>query len=478
MTQPLCHLLPTLARENAGHAFLQDEATRVQGAGLFAIYRSLTHGLVAAGVTEGSVVAVSTWDPILALTSALACGRLGATWMAASPDLMAHLDDRITHRFQTEDRQAFSWDKAQAFKDIMEMLPPNTPRAPKPAIDGAAPWIVTMASGPSVSKRPISISHAGMAARVDEALPDLQGFRSRVACVFDCLSMEYLEIAMAVLRARATLVSSGDPAFWTAEGITHVASTPAFWAEIAQRPLDLPDASAVLYGLGTDSGTIDTLSAAFGSVQEVYANRVTGPIGTRRYAPAEDANGPPPITLGSARVRILDQDGTAQPHGTEGMVAVQTPGTPTDVSLDPRIAQDWFRDGFMITGETGQLTDDGLVLTGRLHDTLQVDGRDVNASALDAALTSVDGIRDAAVFLVPREGESDRLTAFLAAEPEGQHEPGELILNARIRVIQLGFQAFVPEKFLFITAIPKLETGRPDRALCRDLLLRRRARGG
>ena len=119
------------------------------------------------------------------------------------------------------------------------------------------------------------------------------------------------------------------------------------------------------------------------------------------------------------------------------------------------------------TGDRVTLRPDGTFeLHGRVDDRLKVLGHNVDPAAVEASLSSLPGIAEAAVVGVDRPGGGTRLAAFVVRTDSARESIPDFRRSARAVLAP----ASVPSTWTVVESLPRLATGKVDR-----LLLRRRA---
>jgi acyl-CoA synthetase (AMP-forming)/AMP-acid ligase II len=109
----------------------------------------------------------------------------------------------------------------------------------------------------------------------------------------------------------------------------------------------------------------------------------------------------------------------------------------------------------LVTGDSAEWTDGGrLRLTGRAAELLNVGGRKVAASVLEAALRAIPGVRDAAVVGVEDPSRGDRIVAFLVSDRTLDHRETASLGVREVRSLD---------------RLPYTERGKLDRRRLRDL---------
>ncbi len=165
-------------------------------------------------------------------------------------------------------------------------------------------------------------------------------------------------------------------------------------------------------------------------------------------------------------VRVVDPDtGAEVAPGEQGELWLRGPNLLRGICGRPRSAV-FTADGFYRTGDLGRVDDDGyLWYAGRLDDMVKVKGATVYPSEVEAALRSVDGVRQAHVTDVDGGGDHPEVGAVVISDA-----PVEAVVAA----VRERLSAFkVPTRWL-VTAdadlVPMLATGKVDKAGLQALL--------
>jgi amino acid adenylation domain-containing protein len=172
--------------------------------------------------------------------------------------------------------------------------------------------------------------------------------------------------------------------------------------------------------------------------------------------------------IANVRVRLLDRESRPVPIGMPGEICLGGPGLARGYHGRPDLTAERFvPDPFGEPGErlyrTGDLArhlDDGrLVFLGRIDRQWKIRGVRVEPGEIEAELTALSGVREAAV--VPREepgGAGWRLVAFVAGD--GDPEPGALRDRLRERLPEV----LVPAEIVLVDRLPLTPNGKIDRA--------------
>ncbi len=165
-------------------------------------------------------------------------------------------------------------------------------------------------------------------------------------------------------------------------------------------------------------------------------------------------------------VRVVDDDGTPLPPGTEGAIAIRSrylsPGfwgrpdaSRTAFAIDP--LDDEVR--VYKPGDLGVMSADGcLEHTGRRDVQVKIRGHRIELSEVEAALVGLDGIGDAAVVVDHRETQ-DRLVAYIV--PAGAAAPRPRTIR-QLLAVRLP-EYMLPAAYVVVSAMPTLPNGKLDR---------------
>ncbi len=157
-------------------------------------------------------------------------------------------------------------------------------------------------------------------------------------------------------------------------------------------------------------------------------------------------------------VAILDPAGERLSIGGVGEIAARAASSMSgylDANGNPTAPGTWLR-----TGDLGKLDDEGFVyVVGRVRDMVLCGGFNVYPAQVEAALNDLDGIADSAVAGLPDErlGEVPVAAVVLNAGAAGDAATIRQQLRSRLAPYE------IPRQVVFVTAIPRLDTGKVDR---------------
>jgi fatty-acyl-CoA synthase len=155
-------------------------------------------------------------------------------------------------------------------------------------------------------------------------------------------------------------------------------------------------------------------------------------------------------------VSIRDAEGCEVPRGTVGEICVRS-GSVMEGYLDNAEATaEVFRDGWLHTGDLGQLDEHGMLhIVGRLKDMIRTGGVNVYPREIAHTLGEHPAIQDCAVFGVPDPRYDERVVAAVVSS-DPSLTPEDIIAWARQRMA--GYQT--PRQVIILDELPKTAAGK------------------
>jgi O-succinylbenzoic acid--CoA ligase len=166
------------------------------------------------------------------------------------------------------------------------------------------------------------------------------------------------------------------------------------------------------------------------------------------------------IPIGTVEVRIVDgQVELAGPMLAEGYL-----GDPaaTDAAFIVRDGVRWFR-----TGDSGEVVDGALRVTGRLDSVIISGGEKVSLDAIERIVHAMDGLADAVAVRSPSDEWGEVPVVFTSGQAT--------LAEVKAAVIAALGKASAPVALVRVESVPQLPNGKPDR---RALTAFAAARGG
>ena len=157
--------------------------------------------------------------------------------------------------------------------------------------------------------------------------------------------------------------------------------------------------------------------------------------------------------------RIIRPDGTRAPHDgvSVGEIELRGPWIAAAYYNLPEEAHKWSADGWLRTGDMGQIDEHGyLKLVDRSKDLIKSGGEWISSLDLENALMGHPAVKEAAVIGVPHPKWQERPLAVVVLNDGAAAKPEELreFLSAKFAKWQL------PDGFVFASEIPRTSVGK------------------
>ena len=168
--------------------------------------------------------------------------------------------------------------------------------------------------------------------------------------------------------------------------------------------------------------------------------------------------------LGGVELRIVDDAGRVLPWdgATAGEIEVRGPWVTSAYYRDP--SPEKFHDGWLRTGDVGTVDEHGFVqITDRAKDVIKSGGEWISSVELENAIMGHTDVIEAAVIGVPDEQWQERPLACVVLKPGATATAETLSAYLGERVARW----WVPERWTFITEVPKTSVGKFDKKVLR-----------
>jgi len=464
------------ARQTPDAEAIVSEGVRLTYGQMHPLIVNFTLNMQRHGIDRSATVAVFSDDLLVVLATLFGTALLGCRWVRASPYLFERGNIAVSHVLASPDMPAMN--RPHITVDESWALRPAGTAAERPAFPGYAspdsPWLVAQTSGTTGAPKFLELSQAMMFDRARAAADDFVPLSTRSVCLFPITAFPYVTRALTTLLNGATIVQSANPGFWVKQGTTLVTGSGSqlrtLFADVSLKT-KLPT-------LHVGGSPLSDRQAAeylenFEQVVDLYgsteSNRAFKNIKTR--APDGKIKNTPQKL--DSEVEIVDASGQPVAPGQRGEVRVRNAYLVHDYLDSPEAAELAFRGGWFYPGDLGYWDSSGaLIIVGRSNDQFNVGGVKISAAAVDVALLSVEGVRDAMSFMMQRDGESEDLLAFLTLEPDAQQE--DVIKRATEECLKSIGSDGVPARFLFAPKLPRNANGKPDRTACALMAMQRR----
>jgi acyl-CoA synthetase (AMP-forming)/AMP-acid ligase II/thioesterase domain-containing protein len=208
-------------------------------------------------------------------------------------------------------------------------------------------------------------------------------------------------------------------------------------------------------GAALTSDLLESLERVLGvAVIEGYGLTETGSIASTPLAPAKRKQGSAGTSAG-IEISIRDQEGVPLSSGQTGEITVRGPA----VAIPDG---EWFS-----TGDLGYLDEDGyLFVTGRLSERVNRGGEKIMPLEVDAVLASHPAVEEAAAFGFPHPSLGEDLGAAVVLKPGATANERELRDFAALQLAAFK----VPRRIIFLERLPRNVSGKPKRNELRNLI--------
>lgn len=165
-------------------------------------------------------------------------------------------------------------------------------------------------------------------------------------------------------------------------------------------------------------------------------------------------------------LRIVDQDDNDVPSGAAGEILLRSNYNMRGYWNNSPASIDALRGGWLHTGDVGRLDEDGyLYLLDRKKDMIVSGGENIYCVEVENALASMAAVREVAVFGLPNAKWGEAVCAAVVLRPGAHASSGDVISHCRSLIASYK----KPQKVYFVDALPRLNTGKVDKAQLRAL---------
>lgn len=179
-----------------------------------------------------------------------------------------------------------------------------------------------------------------------------------------------------------------------------------------------------------------------------------------------------PVPLVS--LRLVNAAGKELPHDglSTGEVVVRAPWLTQGYSEDPEKSEDLWSDGWLHTGDVGNIDEEGyLQITDRIKDVIRTGGEWVSSETLEDILSQHEAVHETAVIGVPDEKWGERPLAFVVLEEKYKGMVSEEDLRSFfLESVAKGILAkwAVPDRIVIVEALAKTSVGKINKRLLRQ----------
>lgn len=463
------------ARERPDHPVLLDGPRTITYSQFHAAVLRLSAKLNQAGVKRGDRAAIAMPDSLAFLASVYALARIGATIMPLSPDLAAPECESMVrdHGVAVVLRQPDgpripdvpSIDVAPD-EDAIGEIPRSIPDAADDA--GDLPFELSFSSGTTGQPKAFLVTQAQQRRRYRVFNELGFGAETRYLAVISLYFNMGLRCAMAVIEQGGTVVLKHDLSnveqleeLCARHDVTATYIMPAHLRSLSAiaRPdaLLLPSVQCLLIG-GAPLSPYDRRFArarVSEGFHEIYGANEVGVI-TMSTA-ADQLRFPDSLgrVADSADLEIVSPDGSAAPHGTEGLVRFRHSGMVDGYLNNEAATRQSFRNGWFHPGDVATMNKEGYVFFhGRADDVINVDGTKFYPSETEDALLQHPNVAEAAVVATPWHDDRTLVQAFVVVSKPTETDALLAFCRERISLYK------VPNRLVVLNEMPRTHNGK------------------
>lgn len=252
---------------------------------------------------------------------------------------------------------------------------------------------------------------------------------------------------------------------------TVLMGVPTFYTRLVDHPGLTRDASANMRLFV--AGSAPLLAETFEAFETKTGHRILERYGMTETGmiTSNPLNGERlPATVGyplpGVVVRVADEDGTLLNAGEIGVLEVKGPNVFSGYWRMPEKTASEFRDdGWFITGDVAQMSDDGRVsIVGRAKDMIISGGYNVYPKEIEAIIDEMDGIKESAVVGVPHPDFGEAVTAVVVCEDGADVD--EKTVQACVQNDLARFKH--PKRVFIVDELPRNTMGKVQKNILRD----------
>lgn len=169
-------------------------------------------------------------------------------------------------------------------------------------------------------------------------------------------------------------------------------------------------------------------------------------------------------------VKILDDDGKEVPHGSEGEICIRGENVTKGYLNNPEANRTSFtKTGYFRTGDQGKKDADGYVfITGRIKELINKGGEKISPIELDNILAQHPAISEAVCFAIADDLYGQDVGVAVVLKEGKELGKDELKKWVAERVAKFK----IPKKIYFTATMPKTATGKIQRRMVADTMLK------
>ena len=171
--------------------------------------------------------------------------------------------------------------------------------------------------------------------------------------------------------------------------------------------------------------------------------------------------------LPGIEIKITDsKTGAPLPQGDIGEIEVRGPNVFKGYwQMPEKTAEELRKDGFFITGDLGQIDEDGyLHIVGRNKDLIISGGYNIYPKEIELLLDDEEGVLESAVIGVPHPDFGETIVGVLVAENGAELNPDAIKKNIGTSLARFK----QPQKLIIVTELPRNTMGKVQKKILRE----------
>src|SRR5581483_6860406 len=380
------------------------------------------------------------------------------------------IDRLLTDRYP-QDR---SWSPVLIDKNWLMPPPPGTPVLPVSGFDSPDDVCrIVLTSGTTGKPKAVSVTERTLQYRFNRSA--MLADRGRYLCMMGFSTIGGYQTLMSALVLGGAACFAGAPEdvlqVIALYHVTHLVAAPfqirAVLDSQTKSRFDLPSLRNVMLAGGHISNALiaEVAQKLCPNVICIYGSTELGPVAYGPAASMRGLEGATGFILPGEIVEVVDESGTALPHGEEGLIRIKAAHIDRYFVPKPEDAE-IFKGGYFYPGDLGRLMPDNLlVITGRRDELINKGGAKAAPDTIEEVLREVPEIADAAVFAVPN---TDQIWAAVVVK--GALRQNEILDHCRKK---LGGVA--PDRLFVLDRIPRNDMGKIIREEMKAKIMRKLA---
>lgn len=180
------------------------------------------------------------------------------------------------------------------------------------------------------------------------------------------------------------------------------------------------------------------------------------------------------MTVPLVDIRLLDRDQSELPHDgkTPGEIVVRAPWLTQGYVDNAEASEQLWTGGFMHTGDIGVIELDGYVrIVDRIKDVIKTGGEWVSSLQLEDLISQCEGVEEAAVIGVKDDKWGERPLALVIRDAHKGKDLSDTQIKAHLKTFAdagVISKFGIPDKILFVDALPKTSVGKFDKKKLRE----------